>query len=219
MRRNIMGPILMVAALVVAAALSAAPAVRAEDRVVLPAPRMEGGAPLLTALARRQSIRAYGAEPLAPQILSDLLWAAGGINRPEAGERTAPSWRGSRAIDIYVATPEAVLRYDPAAHALVRLMAGDLRPLTGRQPFAATAPVVLIYVADRSRMPEAPAPQLDLHAHVDAALVAQNVYLFAASEGLGTVLLGNVDKVDLAKALNLRGDQILTFTQPVGHRR
>jgi nitroreductase len=210
---------LMAATLMAVAALSAAPAAQADEQIALPPPRMEGGAPLLTALARRQSIRAYGAEPLAPQTLSDLLWAAGGINRPGAGERTAPSWRGSKAIDIYVATPEAVLRYNPAAHALVRVMAGDIRPLTGRQPFAGTAPVVLIYVADRSRMPEAPAPQLDLYAHVDAALVAQNVYLFAASEGLGTVMLGNVDKPDLVKALNLRDDQILTFTQPVGHPR
>lgn len=219
MRLNTMANSLMAAALVAAASLSAAPAVRADEHVALPAPRMEGGAPFLSTLARRQSVRAYAGQPLAPQTLSDLLWAANGINRPEAGERTAPSWRGSKAIDIYVATPEAVLRYNPAAHALVRVIAGDIRPLTGRQPFAATAPVVLIYVADRSRMPEAPAPQLDLYAHVDAALVAQNVYLFAASEGLGTVLLGNVEKQDLAKALNLRGDQILTFTQPVGHPR
>lgn len=219
MWRQTKASVLMVATLVMSAALSVTTVALADQRTTLPAPRMEGGTPFLSALAKRQSIRAYADRPLSQQLLSDLLWAANGINRRESGERTVPSWRGSKAIDIYLATPQTVFRYDPAAHALTPVVAGDIRPLTGRQPFAATAPVVLIYVADRARMAEAPQAQQDLYAHVDAALVAQNVYLFAASEGLGTVMLGNVEKPDLAKALNLRSHQILTFTQPVGHPR
>lgn len=193
------------------------PAALAQQTIQLPAPRMEGGMPLISAIAKRQSIRAYSERPLPNEILSNLLWAAFGINRRDAGERTAPSWRGSKEIDIYMATSEAVWLYDPAAHALRHVTSGDIRAATGRQPFPATAAVVLIYVADRARMAEAPEQEQYLYAHVDAAFIAQNVYLFAASEGLGTVVLGNVEKAELARTLKLRSNQILTFTQPIGY--
>lgn len=202
---------------VLPATLAALPAAAAATP--LPAPRREGGAPMLTALARRQSVRAYADRALPPEMLSTLLWAAFGVNRPQSGDRTAPSWRGSKEIDIYVATAEAVWLYEPVPHALRRVMDGDIREATGRQPFPATAPVVLIYVADRARMAQAPAADQHLYAHVDAALVAQNVYLFAAAEGLGTVVIGNVEKPELAAALKLRPEQILCFTQPVGYPR
>jgi nitroreductase len=109
--------------------------------------------------------------------------------------------------------------YDPENNSLTKHMEDDLREMTGRQPFPAEAPVVLIYVADRTRMAEAPEDQQYLYAHVDAAFVSQNVYLFAASEGLATVVLGNVDKEALAEALGLGEERILTFTQPVGYPR
>lgn len=185
----------------------------------LPPPRKDGGAPVLTALAQRRSVRAYAERELPLEVLSTLLWAAYGINRPGSGGRTAPSWRGSYAVEIHVATADGVWLYEPTAHALRRVRDGDIRELTGRQPFTATAPVVLIHVVDRTRMAEAPQAERHLYAHVDAALVAQNVYLFAAAEGLGTVLLGNVDKTELARALTLRPDQIVAFSQPIGYPR
>lgn len=191
----------------------------AQQSIELPTPRIHGGAPLMEALAKRQSVRAYEARPLARETLSNLLWAAFGINRRDGGGRTAPSTRGAREIDIYVATTEAVWLYDPTAHVLRHVMNGDIRAAAGRQPFPATAPAVLIYVADRARMADIPAQEHVLSAHVDAAFIAQNVYLFAASEGLGTVVLGNVDKAELAKTMKLRENQILTFTQPVGYPR
>ena len=95
-------------------------------------------------------------------------------------------------------------------------MEDDIREETGRQPFTDDAPVVLIYVADLARMADAPLEDQRLYAHVDAAFVSQNVYLFAASEGLGTVVLGNVDKDALSEIMDLGEDQLLTFTQPVG---
>lgn len=189
---------------------------QAGETISLPAPRMEGGMPMMEALSKRQSIRAYRDEALNEQTLSDLLWAAFGINRPEAGERTAPSWRGSKEIDIYAARADGVWLYEPKSHALKLVLQQDVREATGRQPFPATAPLVLIYVADRSRMADAPQAEQYTYAHVDAALIAQNVYLFAASEGLGTVMLGNVEKEALVRTLKLRKDQILTFTQPIG---
>jgi nitroreductase len=180
---------------------------------------MDGGMPLMSAIAKRQSVRAYSERRLPDDVLSNLLWAAFGINRRDAGERTAPSWRGGKEIDIYVATPQAVWMYDPAAHALRHVMEGDIRAATGRQSFPATAPLVLIYVAGRERMAEAPEQEQYVYAHADAAFIAQNVYLFAASEGLGTVVLGNVEKAELAKTMKLRSNQILTFTQPIGYPR
>jgi nitroreductase len=185
----------------------------------LPEPSMQGGMPLMEALGRRQSQRSFAEREIGNELLATLLWAAFGINRPEGGERTAPSWRGSKETDIYVARADGVWLYDPESNTLTRHLEDDLRAMTGRQPFPADAPVVLIYVADRTRMAEAPAEQQYLYAHVDAAFVSQNVYLFAASEGLATVVLGNVDKDALAEALGLGDERILTFTQPVGHPR
>jgi nitroreductase len=196
----------------------AAPA-SADQRLELPAPRMEGGMPIMEALAKRQSIRAYADRPLPRETLSNLLWAAFGINRRDKEERTAPSWRGAKAIDVYVATPEALFVYEPVPHTLRHVVDGDIREHTGRQPFPATAPVVLIYVADRARMPEAPDEARVLNAHADSGFISQNVYLFAASEGLGTVVLGNVEKPALAAAMKLPLDRIVTFTQPVGFPR
>lgn len=189
----------------------------AQQTVKLPAPRMEGGMPLMEAISKRQSKRAFADKALSNETLSNLLWAAFGINRPDGSERTAPSWRGSKETDIYVATAEAVRIYDPATHTLRHVMDGDIRADTGRQPYAATAPLVLIYVADRTRMAEAPAQDQTMYAHVNSAFISQNVYLFAASEGLATVVLGNVEKKELAEKMKLRGNQILTFTQPVGY--
>lgn len=211
-------PRALAAILATVALLAAAPA-SAQAVQTLPKPEMSGGMPLMEALARRQSQRAFADKPLPGQLVSNLLWAGFGINRPDKGERTAPSWRGGKEVDVYLATADGVRRYDPHAHALVPHLDGDIRSETGRQPFPATAPAVLIYVSDRARMPEAPVASHVLNAHVNAALIAQNVYLFAASEGLATVMLGNVDREALARTLRLRDDQILTFTQPIGYPR
>jgi hypothetical protein len=187
------------------------------DRIDLPSPQMEGGMPMMEALAARQSQRAFSDRALDEQTLSNLLWAAFGINRPDSGDHTAPSWRGSKETDIHVARPDGVWLYDPHDNSLTRTLDADIREHTGRQPFTDRAPVVLIYIAAMTRMPEAPDADLRLYAHVDAAFVSQNVYLFAASEGLATVVLGNVEKPELADMLGLRDDQILTFTQPIGY--
>lgn len=202
------------------AALPGAEAGTDGERIALPAPRVEGGMPLMEALSQRRSQRAFdAARDLDEQMLADLLWAAFGINRPDSGDHTAPSWRGSKETDIHVARADGVWLYDPADNSLTRVLDEDIREHTGRQPFTADAPVVLVYVADLERMAEAPDETRHLYAHVDAAFVSQNVYLFAASEGLATVVLGNVEKDELAAMMGLGERQLLTFTQPVGHPR
>lgn len=185
-------------------------ALLAED-IRLPEPRRSGGMPLMEALAQRRTERDFSSEPLPPQMLSDLLWASFGINRPD-GKRTAPSARNMQEIDIYVALPEGLYLYDPAENKLTHVLDDDLREQVGRQPFTQRAPVGLIFVADESRMRGDKA----FYAAVDTGYISQNTYLFCASEGLHTVALGMVDKPLLHRLMGLREDQKIILTQPVG---
>jgi len=192
-------------------------AAAAQDTVMLPTPRKEGGLSLMEAISLRQSTRAYGARALDQQVLSDLLWAAFGINRPESKGRTAPSWHGSTETDIYVASADGVWLYRAEEHALQRVLADDIRAEIGEQPYVKTAPVILIYAADKSRMYEAPDEQHVRFAYVDSAYVSQNVYLFAAAFGLKTVVIGSIKAEAVARRLGLHPQQLVTLGQPIGY--
>lgn len=185
--------------------------------IQLPPAQMQGGMPLMQALKERHSSREFSARPIPLQELSNLLWAAAGENRPESGKRTAPSARDWREISVYVATAEAVYRYDPAGHALYTVVTGDLRAQTGMQGFVASAPVNLIYIADFARMQEATLEQKNMYAAADTGFIAQNVYLFCASAGLATVVRGSVDRDKLALALKLTSNQRIMLAQTVGY--
>ncbi len=187
--------------------------------VELPPPRTDGGKPLIEALNLRRSIREYSDKPLPTQVLSDLLWAAFGINRPASGDRTAPYWRHVMVIDIYAAMADGVRLYDPKRHAPIPHLASDIRAQTGRQDFIGTAPLSLIYVAHGERMQDISAEDRRLYASVDTGFIGQNVYLFCASEGLATVFRGAVDYQLLAKAMKLGAGQFVTFAQTVGYPR
>lgn len=183
----------------------------------LPPPRMEGGKPLMQALKERHSTREFSDKALSTQELSNLLWAAAGVNRSNSGKRTAPSARDWREIDIYVATAEAVYRYDNDAHLLQPVYQGDLRAATGVQDFVAKAPINLVYIADLSRMEGANKDQQQRYAATDTGFIAQNVYLFCASEGLATVVRGSIDRAALGKALGLNKNQRIILAQTVGY--
>lgn len=187
------------------------------DMVKLPAPVMTGGKPLMEALAARRSMREYSAKALSQQVLSNLLWAAAGVNRPASGKRTVPSARDWREIDIYVTLPEGVYRYDATDHVLVPVRKDDLRAATGMQDFVGQAPVNLVYVADLSRMEGADPEQQSLYAAADTGFIAQNVYLFCASEGLAAVVRGSVDREALAVKLGLGAQQRIILAQTVGY--
>jgi SagB-type dehydrogenase family enzyme len=187
--------------------------------IKLPPPQMDGGKPLMQALKERHSTRDFSNKKLSPQLISNLLWAAAGVNRPDSGKRTAPSARDWREIDIYVATAEAVYRYDNHAHLLQPVHNGDLRAATGLQDFVALAPVNLVYIADLSRMQGADKDQQHLYSAADAGFIAQNVYLFCASEGLATVVRGSIDRKTLGKALSLKKNQRIILAQTVGYPR
>ena len=185
--------------------------------VELPPPRTDGGKPLIQALRLRRSIREYADKPLGAQILSDLLWAAFGINRPTMGDRTAPHWRHVMVIDIYAAMADGVWLYEPKRHALIPYLRTDIRAQTGTQDFVGTAPLDLIYVAHGERMQDISAEERRLYASVDTGFIGQNVYLFCASEGLATVFRGAVDYQRLAITMKLGAEQFVTFAQTVGY--
>jgi SagB-type dehydrogenase family enzyme len=183
----------------------------------LPPPQMEGGKPLMQVLKERQTIRDFSPEKLPPQVLSNLLWAAFGINRPESGKRTAPSAVNWQEIDVYVALEEGLFLYDAKANELKPVLAQDIRGDTGPQPFVAGAPVNLVFVADYTRMGRTDEDLKEFYSACDTGYISQNVYLYCASEGLATVVRGYVDKESLAKAMNLRPEQKVVLAQTVGY--
>jgi nitroreductase len=185
--------------------------------IQLPNPQNDGGKPLMRALKDRQSSREFGAEKLPIQLLSNLLWAAGGINRDDAGKRTAPTAHDWREIDIYVATADGLFLYDPSANLLKPILSEDIRELTGKQPFVKTAPVNLVFVANYSRMSGASDEDKTFYSAADTGFISQNVYLFCASEGLATVVRGYVDRPELAKKMKLSPDQAITLAQTIGY--
>ena len=207
------------AAIVVFFMFYAATAVRADELkpVKLPNPQTEGGKPLMQALKERQSMREFSPEELSPQVLSDMLWAASGINRPDTGGRTAPTAKNMQEIDVYVVKAEGAYLYDAKANMLAPVLAGDVRGSTGKQAFVRDAPVNLVFVADLSKMGAMDAASKEFYAATDTGFASENVYLFCASAGLATVVRGWVDKPALEKALKLRGDQKVILAQTVGY--
>jgi SagB-type dehydrogenase family enzyme len=187
------------------------------DTVVLPVPRLDGGASLVDALVHRRSVRELAERELDLPTLAGVLWAACGVNRPESGHRTAPSARNWQEIDVYVVTAEGIRVYDAARQALRRIDSGDHRAATGLQDFVARAPVNLVYVADLARMTDTSAQNRELYAAIDTGVIAQNVYLHCAAMGLGCVLRGLVDREALARVLKLAPAQRVIAAQSVGY--
>lgn len=188
----------------------------ATTTIVLPAPAKQGGLPLMEALASRHSAREFARQPLPLPLLSGLLWAAYGVNRAGGG-RTAPSALNAQEVDVYVALPAGAYRYDAPAHALHLVAASDLRRVTGYQDFVDEAPLDLVYVADHARMGMVPVDRRESYASAAAGAIAQNVYLFAASTGLATVIRAWIDRNAIADALGLTHDQQVLLAQTVGY--
>ncbi len=184
--------------------------------IELPKPQMEGGKPLMAALKERKTSREFSSEKLPMQVLSNMLWAACGINRPD-GKRTAPTAMNKQEIDVYVALEQGLYLYDARANTLIPVVAGDIREATGKQAFVNDAPVNLVFVADYARMGGMPDDIKDFYAATDTGFISQNVYLYCASEGLATVVRGYVDKAACHSAMKLRPDQKIILAQTVGY--
>jgi len=184
--------------------------------IQLSAPDTEGGKPLMQALKERRTSRQFSTKQLPLQVISDLLWAASGINRKEKNGRTAPTAMDCQEIDIYVATESGLYIYEPFKHMLVQVVAQDIRAVTGKQAFVKDAPLNLIYVADFSRAATM-GTHAEFYAYCDTGFISQNVYLYCASSGLSTVVRGSFDQVELAKAMQLKTNQKIILAQTVGY--
>ena len=196
--------------------------------ITLVEPQRDGGKSVLAALWERKTTRNIGTEKLPAQMLSNLLWAAFGINRPKGPPvdgtgRTAASASNSQEIDLYVALPEGVYLYEAKGHRLMPVAAGDFRRRSGRRA-AARAPVNIFYVVDTAKYAKAPFQEPGLknsdvqksYYYVATGLIASNVYLFAASQGL-TAHIHNCDKRNTPKEFKLRPEQHVLFSQTVDY--
>ena len=185
--------------------------------IQLPSPQTEIGRPLMQTLKLRQSSRSFDTKALPLQDLSNLLWAAHGINRPESGKRTAPSAMNWQEADVYVALPEGLYLHNVKEHSLIPVIPKDLRAATGKQSFVKEAPLNLVYVVDFARVTGAREEDKIIWSAADVGFIAQNVYLYCASQGLAVVVRGLIDKAALAQEMNLRPEQKIVLAQTVGY--
>jgi nitroreductase len=179
--------------------------------------QLDTGRPLMHVLKERKSSRAFSPKKLPKRVLSNLLWAANGINRPGIGGRTAPSAMNQQEIDVYVATADGLYLFDAKGRQLQPVLKQDIRALTGQQAYVQDAPVNLIFVADFTKMVQTRAEDRELYAAADAGFISQNVYLYCASEGLATVVRGTIDRAALANTMKLRTEQRIILAQSVGY--
>jgi len=183
----------------------------------LPQPQRSGGKGLMDCLNERKSDRTFADKALDLQTLSDLLWAAYGINRESESKRTVPSALNMQEMTLYVFIKEGVYLYDAKENNLKALLEGDHRKATGSQDFVKNASVNIVYVANFNKMGKAGDKKSE-YAYADAAFICQNVYLFCASRGLATVVRGSVNGNEIKRLLSLPEDLKVIFGQSVGYK-
>jgi SagB-type dehydrogenase family enzyme len=200
--------------------------------IKLPRPTLDGGTSVLKSLQQRETIREISNKKLSLQVLSNLLWAACGVNRKKGPfgipGRTAATASNSQEIDLYIAFKDGIYLYNAVFHRLEPIATGDLRALAishGQPGYAADAPVHIIYIADVNKLsntsgyqePGLQDPDVQkAYYYVDTGIIAGNIYLFAASFGLAS-WFHNCNKSALKATLNLRTDQRILFGQTVGY--
>lgn len=193
----------------------------AADKVIrLPKPNLNRNSEVMEAFANRHSTREYAAKALTLNDLSDLLWAANGINRPEEGKRTAPSAMNKQDVDVYVVLPEGTYLYDAKAHQLNLVAEGGHRgAVAGGQAFVKSAPVSLLLVSDLSRLGDAKNTHTQLMGAVDAGIVSQNISIFCSAAKLATVPRASMDTAKLKSVLKLTDTQLPLMNHPVGYHK
>lgn len=178
--------------------------------IELPRPITTGGMPLMDALANRKSTREFSSEKrLSLQQLSDLLWATCGYNRED--KLTIPTAMNRQEVSIYVIMPEGAYFYDAKNYKLLQVNSEDIRTLAGKQEFAQNAPLNIAIVSDKEKMP------IEIFAGTDAGAAMQNIYLWCAANGIGTVTRGSFDGEELGKALKLNENERVILVQTVGY--
>lgn len=176
--------------------------------IELPQPIRTGGMPLMEALNNRSSCREFSTEEIDMQTLSNLLWAAWGYNRPD--KRTAPSSMNKQELSLYVVMKSGAYLYDAKANKLIQVNNQDVRMATAKQDYVKDAPINIVFVSDKTK---------DGDSKTNSGFISQNIYLFCASEGLGTVVRGYFDANEVSKALNLKETQVPVLCQTVGKKK
>lgn len=204
--------------LIAALAFASLVNINAQD-IKLNEPVKTGGISVMEAFAKRQSSSEFADKELSIQDLSNLLWAANGINR-ENGKKTAPSAQNSQDIDVYVALPNAVYKFDAQANNLILISEGDYRGLAGGKKDNPLPPSILYIVADASTYKPSAYNSIehitDMN-KVDAGIVSQNISIFCSGMGLGTKPRAQMNHAELKKALKLSDSQTLMLNHPVGY--
>jgi SagB-type dehydrogenase family enzyme len=185
------------------------------DTIRLVKPDTTGGKPLMQALKERKTNRDIQEGSLTDQQLSNLLWAACGVNRPD-GKRTAPSAMNKQEIDVYVALKKGLYLYDASKHILIPVLSEDVRSKMAKQSFAGDAAAMLVYVADYDKMSDSESKDNQFYSGTDAGFISQNVYLYCASENLATVVLGWIDRDSMNTVMKLKPNQKIVLSQCIG---
>jgi nitroreductase len=191
----------------------------AEQVIKLNPPDLNKGISIMQALKKRKTQRDISNKRLTMQQLSEVLWAADGVNRPD-GKRTAPAAMAMYCVDIYAVLPEGIYFYDVAGHELKLIAKGDYRKAAGTQDFVYIAPLNLVYVINLKSWQKArrqtPVEKQELWAHFEVGFLSQNVSLYCASEGLATTVRGSVDQKKLSELIKVRPEQ-LVLAQTIGY--
>lgn len=187
------------------------------QNISLPKPQKDGGKSITYCLQNRKSTKEFSSKAISEQQISNILWAAYGFNRPD--KRTVPSAMNCQEFTLYVFLPSGIYRWNDKTNELIQLSKGDSRKVAGKQDYVATAAMNIVYVADYSKMGSIDASNASNMAHADCGFIAQNVYLQCASEGLGCVIRGYVDKDAVAKTLNLSAKEHVILSQSIGYSK
>ncbi len=187
--------------------------------IILNPPNTDKGKPVMKAFLSRASVSEFDTTAINIQDLSDLLWAANGINRLETGKRTAPSAMNSQDIDVYVFLTQGVYLYDPQKQYLKKIAKGDNRLLVaGSQEYVAKAPVICLLVSDISKFKHGEDSVKLQWAAMDAGIVSQNIALFCAGTNLVTRPRASMEKDKIRTLLKLKDSQYLMLNNPVAYR-
>ncbi|MBP5241881.1 MAG: SagB/ThcOx family dehydrogenase [Bacteroidales bacterium] len=220
MKRILILTVIMASALSINLSASAqkkqAAKAKKETAIQLNKPDFSNDATLMNALLERQTNRSFSSQELSWQQLSDILWAANGVNRPDNGKRTAPSARNAQEIDIYAFTASGVFFYDAENHQLKRISDKDSRQGVYDRGDFHKAPLILVYVGNFDKMQGFDEDARNFYSATDVGFVSQNVYLYCATQGLSTVICGSFNREGADKVLKIKNGKLL-LAQPVGY--
>lgn len=208
-----MKKLLSCAAVAVCAVLAAS--ISADDVITLPTANLKNTPSLKFALEKRRTSRTFSAKALSELEISNLLWAAYGINRQTSGKRTIPAARGIYAIEMYVALPDGVYKHDPGENLLKKVSDKDMRGESDGRKMGSKAPLVLVMVADNSAFSGKGAQYIAM----EAGAIMQNIYLYCAGYGYNTVVCGSFNAENWKKELKLPENKSVILTQVVGCKR